>query len=105
LIVGLAAYPQIAMAEGFTGEQFLKWERASQDSLIQISITMTGIVSGRKDKVISQCIDRWYVSSVDIRRKRHDFILRTISENPTFHPQGVILAVLEEQCGSIKNQP
>lgn len=87
----------------FTGEEFLTWDRVNQDSFIEVSVTMAGIVSGRARKDISRCIDEWYSLEDETRRMRNDFILKIISENPTYHPQGVILAVLEEQCGSLQN--
>ncbi|MEO1243779.1 MAG: hypothetical protein AAFX54_17865 [Pseudomonadota bacterium] len=111
LIVGgavlVAAMPLggCARAEGFTGEEFLKWERASQDSLIQISITMTGIVATQGRKDISRCIDDWYSDNENLQTQRHEEILQTIRENPEFHPQGVVLAVIQQQCGSFEESP
>jgi len=86
----------------FTGEEFLTWNRANQDSFIEVSVTMAGIVSGRARKDISRCIDEWYSLEDETRRKRNTHILGIVESNPEFHPQGVILAVLEKRCGSIK---
>ncbi len=104
-LMSTALYASGATAEAFTGEEFLKWERASQDSLIQISVTMTGIVATQGRKDISRCIDDWYSDSEGLRAQRHEEILQAIQENPEFHPQGVILAVIQQRCGSFKESP
>lgn len=95
---------QPSYAEKFTGEQFLKWKRESQDSLIQISITMTGIVATQGRKDISRCIDDWYTNDKAIQQQRHGYILDIIKENPSYHPQAVILAVLQKRCGSFEKK-
>ena len=107
MLIALAAgaYPQIAFADRFTGADFLKWERASQNSLITYSITMTGIVATQGRQDIATCIDDWYPLDPDIKRRRQELIRKTIRENPSYHPQGVILAILQKQCGSFKDQP
>ena len=66
---------------------------------------MTGIVASQGRKDISRCIDNWYSGEVEIQKQRRGFILDTIRNNPTYHPQGVILAVLQKQCGSFKDNP
>ncbi len=90
-------------AEEFTGEQFLNWPRESQDSLIQNSITMTAIIATQGREDIARCIDEWYPLDESIIKMRHDHILKIIGENPTYHPQGVILAVIQKQCGSFRD--
>lgn len=98
----LTAFPQISSAEKFTGEKFLKWPRKSQDSLIQNSITMIAIVAAQTQKDIARCIDSWYVVDEAIKQQRHGYILDIIKENPSYHPQGVILAILQKRCGKFK---
>lgn len=92
-----------AQSGGFTGAQFLSWKRDSQDSLIETSITMTAIIATQGHQDIASCIDDWYTGNEAIHRLRHEFILRTIRENPNYHPQGVILAIIQKQCGSFKS--
>lgn len=92
-------------AEGFTGHDFLTWERTNQDSYIETSVSMTAIVATQGRQDIATCIDKWYSIEPEIRQDRHDNILRILRENPAFHPQGIILAVLQKQCGSFKNVP
>ncbi len=99
-LILLSVYPQQAAAEDFTGKQFLEWPRDSQVSLITYSITMTAIVASQGRKDISHCLDDWYPLDPEISKSRQDFIIKIISENTEYHPQGVILAVLQKQCGA-----
>jgi len=102
VLVLLGCYPQSATAEGFTGEQFLKWPDESKHSMIDTSVIMTAIIATRNRQDISRCIDDWYSGDKAIQRKQRNKIIKTIRENPSYHPQGVVLAVLEKQCGSFK---
>jgi hypothetical protein len=103
LVSGIVALSPLVRAETFTSAAFLEWSRASQDSLIQASITMAGIVATQGRKDISRCIDNWYTEDDAIQRMRHDFILESARRYPSFHPQAVILAILQKQCGSFKS--
>ena len=108
LVVGLACLPiwSDAKAQEFTGEMFLQWERGNQDTFIQVSVTMVGIVASQGRNDIAECIDTWYGGpDVERRMRRHNFIMKTIRENPEFHPQATILAILQKQCGSFKSTP
>ena len=73
-----------ANAKTFTSTAFLEWPRESQDSFIQTSITMAGIVATQGRKDISRCIDNWYTEDSATQRKRHDFILETARLYPSF---------------------
>ena len=64
---------------------------------------MVGIVAAQDRKEISHCIDDWYSGDEAIQRQRTGYILDIIKQHPTFHPQGVILAVVQERCGSFKD--
>lgn len=105
MMIAVYGFASTAHAEGFTGEKFLQWERASQDSLIETSITMTGIVASQARKDIARCIDDWYTGDIAIQQQRHGYILDMIKQYPSYHPQGVILVVLQNQCGSFKDIP
>ncbi|MEM7173275.1 MAG: hypothetical protein AAF530_24140 [Pseudomonadota bacterium] len=104
LIFSVIIYPQVALSDGFNGEDFLKWPRDSQNSLVTYSITMTAIVASQVHQDIATCIDDWYPPDGRIKQQRQGFILDTIRSNPSYHPQAVILAVLQQQCGSFGRQ-
>lgn len=90
----------MVVADSFTGEKFLTWPRDSQESLIQSSIMMTGIIAAQHRTDIAGCIDDWYTGDEAVQAQRHEFVIDTIRKNPSYHPQGVILALLQKECGS-----
>jgi len=96
-----AIYPQISLADGFTGTEFASWEVASQDSYIQTSITMAGVVLSQLQPEKSTCIDNWYLGEGQ-KDARNTYIRETITQFGEFHPSGTILAILVEACGSLQ---
>lgn len=98
-------YPQEASAaEEFTGKQFLEWPRDSQNSLITYSITMTAIIGTQTKPEIAKCLDEWYPLDPAITKARQDLIIKTIGEYPDYHPQAIVLAVVQKQCGYFKDK-
>lgn len=94
--------PQLAMAASFTGSQFLTWPRKSQDAFLQNSITMTGIVATQSQPEIADCIDDWYGTDRKAHAPIHDSIIETIGDNRDYHPQAVLLAIIQKRCGSFE---
>lgn len=100
LIAGALIYPQETAAEGFTGEVFATWSRSSQDSYIQTSVMMAGVVLTRIKPSASNCIDAWYFK--EPKEERNRYISETIVTYTDYHPSGVILAIIEQECGALK---
>jgi hypothetical protein len=94
-------YPQISLADGFTGKEFATWETASQDSYIQTSVTMAGVVLSQLQPEKSACIDDWYLGDGQ-KNDRNTYIRETVSKFGEYHPSGTILAILIEACGSFQ---
>ncbi|WP_120632114.1 hypothetical protein [Ruegeria sp. EL01] len=95
----LMLHPQLVVAGDFTGADVLEWSLESQSSFYQTSISMAGIVAartGNHDEIVT-CINGWYSSSHQL--ERNSYIRNKLRDFSTYHPQGVILAVLEEACG------
>ncbi len=91
-------HPQESLAQGFTGEQFLKWERKAQDYYFRTAIGMAGLIARQNIKQQGRCIDNWYFKNSE---KAGDEILQIIKKFREYHPRGVILAVLEKKCGTL----
>ena len=104
MAIALAAcsYPQEAAAEGFTGKEFLTWDRGNQNSFIETSITMIGIVASQGWDGATKCLNDWYFTNHTIRSREHDEIIALIRDYPDFHPQGVILGFIERKCGKLR---
>ncbi len=100
-VTGLALlaliYPQVSEAETFTSGKFLTWPQDSQDFYIRTSIGMAGLIIRQSNAADGDCVDRWYFSAMD---QRNRMLKKIMTENPRFHPHGIILGVLQKECGS-----
>lgn len=89
--------PQPSSADGFTGQDFDGWSAASQDSYIQTSVTMAGVVFTRTHGPVARCINDWYFKD-GAKAARNDEIRTTVTAYGEHHPAGVILAVILQAC-------
>ncbi|MEM6276690.1 MAG: hypothetical protein AAF714_07035 [Pseudomonadota bacterium] len=99
MALGAAAFihPQESASDGFTGADFARWSADSQDSYIQTSMTMAGVVFTRTEPQVATCINDWYFSG-DRLEARNETIRGTISRYRDHHPAGVILAMILQEC-------
>lgn len=100
VIAGLTIYPQISNAEGFTGEDFAKWSEGSQDSYIETSVTMAGVIFSQTNRDVADCINGWYFDE-GVQAERNPQIRETISHYKRNHPSGVIFALIIKECGPL----
>lgn len=99
LVALMAIYPQESVADGFTGDDFLKWDRSAQDSYFQTSLTMAAIIATETNKPSGDCLADWYLSPDADRDSRNTELRSIIEQNAAFHPSSVIYLVLAEECG------
>ena len=99
MVLASAAFihPQESAADGFTGADFARWSTDSQDSYIQTSMTMAGVVFARTEPQVATCINDWYFSG-DRLQARNEKIRGTIIRYLDHHPAGVILAMILQEC-------
>lgn len=93
------SFPQLAAADTFTSATVLEWPEAQQNALFQTSITMAGIVATRRDDTrhIARCVDDWYAE--DVLTQRQSEIRDAMTQHPQHHPQAIIVALIEKNCG------
>ena len=101
----IALYPQISDAEEFTGVNLLSWSEENQNFYFQTSVGMAALVSTQSDKKRSQCISEWYFDANTGNKSGNEVIRSAIREFADYHPQGVIIAVLQKACGSMEFSP
>ncbi|MET1414385.1 hypothetical protein ABVF61_19085 [Roseibium sp. HPY-6] len=99
LLIFMLFYPHATYAETFKSAEFLKWKRESQNFYIDANIGMAGLIAAQNDKKHAECLEGWYW---DDKVKSIDFILKSMRDFPDYHPRGVILGVLEAQCGKFE---
>tara|TARA_A100001391_G_scaffold153410_2_gene111244 strand:- start:17431 stop:17772 length:342 start_codon:yes stop_codon:yes gene_type:complete len=89
-----------AYATGFTSAQVLNWPQKDQDSYFLASITMAGVVAAQNPGGKARCVNDWYLKDTDTMNQRNTYIRNTLRRFPDHHPAGVMIAILEEACGS-----
>lgn len=90
-----------AAAEEFTGQRFLEWSQEAQHSFVGNSISMTWMIARQSREDIADCIDEWYSFDANTRKQRRGFVIDSIAEYPTYHPQAVLLATIQKRCGEL----
>lgn len=105
ILATLAFCPQVSTAGGFTGSELLEWSVAEQDSYFQTSIGMVAVVGTQTNfpKDIVECLNQWYWPNGALDPNRNSEIREALTRFPKAHPQAIVLAVIERECGSFKN--
>ena len=93
----LAAAP--VLAEGFSGSDLLAWTPGNQRFYLQTSVGMAGVIAAQGDSAQARCIDEWHERQ---HGNEYEKVLKAVRTYPTYHPQGVILALLRKACGTFK---
>ncbi len=102
LAVLFLAYPQISAAETtaqdvFKASEFLTWEREGQSLYIGTAVGMAALIVNKTSVQQADCIEAWF--NVD---KQNDYseTLEAMQKFKTYHPRGILLALMEKKCGS-----
>lgn len=101
--VAIGVYPQLSVAETFKSSDVLAWPKESQDSYMRTSLAMLGIIASQITNNVAECVDDWYFKDRSTQRQRHETILSVMRRHPDYHPQAVILAVIQKRCGKLKS--
>lgn len=79
--------------------KFLNWTEANRSFYIRTSIGMAAFIAVQNDKKHAKCMEHWYFSN---EKRSNQAIYKVMRKFSDYHPWGVIVAVLEKQCGSFK---
>lgn len=94
----LAVDPSVlARAQSFTSADFLEFSAAGRDSYITTSASMAGVIATRNTDGQARCVDNWVAEH---RANGYSAVTETMRAHPGYHPQAIILAVLQKACGS-----
>lgn len=96
------SYPQLVSADDFTAADVLAWDRESQVAYIQNSVSMIAAITSQKDdsQVYVECVGAWY-STGQATVERQNEIRSLWTQYEDYHPQTVILAVVQKACGKV----
>ncbi|QEW21482.1 hypothetical protein LA6_003693 [Marinibacterium anthonyi] len=99
-----ASFPQLVSAEGFTSADVLAWSENEQNNYFQINIRMIAIVAAQMERngSIAECIDQWHGGGEASLPARVAQIRKGMEALPDYHPQAVILAVIQKECGNFQ---
>lgn len=92
--------PQVSKADTFTGADLLKWSEASQVAYLQNAIIMAMTVSSRMSETHAACISEWFFEADGFRDARLADLNGAIEKYADYHPGGVIVAIVERECGA-----
>lgn len=92
-------YPQISVAETFKGSEFLTWKPDNRRFYIETSVNMAGVIAAQGNKMHSKCIDTWRAQQ---GKGGYREVLSAMRKFPTYHPQGIIFALLRKACGAFR---
>ena len=85
-----------ADADMFTVEDFFAYSEQGRDSYVMVSVSMAGVIATQMEGNEAQCIGDWVEKN---RKKGFETLFKVMRDYPDYHPQGIILAVLEKACG------
>lgn len=77
----------------------LEWDDEAQASFISTSIVMTSVIASQVRDGFARCIGEWYLPNEETKAQRNREIIGAIREYPEYHPSGVLLAVVQAECG------
>lgn len=85
--------------EQLTNKALLDASPAQQKSFISNATVMAGLIAAQNKPGQAECIDSWYA-----KNEKNNFspILDTMKRLPNYHPNAVLLAMLEKSCGELK---
>lgn len=98
ILAVLAVAPSSVDAQSFTSRTFLSWKTDSQDFYIEASVGMASLIAAQQDKTQGDCIDDWYFGD---EAEANGAVRSAMEQYPEYHPRGIILAVLQRECGDI----
>ena len=91
-----SGYPQNSVAETFTSGEFLAWPTDTRNFYLHTSIGMARLIASQNDKRQGDCISDWYFGNEAGAQLE---LTNAMQRFPTYHPRGVILAMIEKKCG------
>lgn len=96
------AQPHESMAEGFKSQDVLAWAEANQSWYFEVSVTMAASIAAQNTKGQSKCVYDWYFQNGKRIAVRERAVREAMTQYPGYHPQAVILSLLQKACGSFR---
>lgn len=85
--------------EGFKSSKFLTYPADSQKSYIGTAVVAATVIASLNAPTQAKCMDDWVAKNRD---EGYQPVLEAMRKYPDDHPMGMVLAVLQKACGSLK---
>jgi len=85
--------------DGFKSSKFLTYPADAQENYISTSAVAAASIAALNSSVQAKCLGDW-VSTY--RKGGYQPVLEAMRKYPDDHPTGLILAVLQKECGAFK---
>ncbi|MBL4785244.1 MAG: hypothetical protein JKY49_07435 [Cohaesibacteraceae bacterium] len=79
--------------------EFLKLDYESQDYFFGSTIWTAAVIATQIRQDLANCIADWYTNDPAIIKERNAEILRIMKGLPDSYPSGIVVAVLQKNCG------
>lgn len=86
-------------SDSFTSSKFLTYKKSTQETYISTAAGMAGVIATQNKPSQATCIDNWIAR---YRESGYQPVIETMHKYPNYHPQGVIIAVLQKACGTFR---
>ncbi len=96
------ALPHEGAAAGFKSQDVLAWSETNQSWYFEVSVTMAASIAAQNTKGQSKCVYNWYFQNGKRIATRENAVRDAMARYPDYHPQAVILSLLQKACGSFK---
>lgn len=102
VITVVFAQPYRSVAEGFKSQDVLAWSETNQSWYFEVSVTMAASIAAQNTKGQSKCVYDWYFQNGKRIAARENTVREAMTQYPGYHPQAVILSLLQKACGSFR---
>jgi len=85
--------------KALTSAEFLDYPARSQTSFINASVLIAGLIADQNAPKQARCLDAWSAEQV---KAGYPDVLNAMRRFPSYHPSGVVLAVMQKQCGKFE---
>ncbi|MEP3247777.1 MAG: hypothetical protein ABJN40_07375 [Sneathiella sp.] len=79
--------------------EFLTYDDKSQEYFLASTIWTAAVIATQIRQDLASCIADWYTNDPMIIKKRNAEILDTMKGYPDSYPSGLVVAILQKQCG------
>ena len=98
-IFSVFSMPSYAAGENVKVKEFLTYSYEDQSYFIGSTIWTASVIATQIRQELATCISDWYTNDPDTVKSRNSEILEIMARFPDGYPTGIVVAVLQKECG------